>query len=204
MRSLYLVMLCWLAFACQPPEIQAAVTPAIEIESAEVVNGSADIDTVPAHLEIARSYIGVTETGNNAGPEINRFLASVDLLPGNNYCAAFVSYVCDQAQVDQPAVRSGVAQHFRTSESFEARHVIRGTRSVKQGDIVIWQRGDTWMGHVGIADQDWPDHSGLTVEANTSPESKEDLGRGDGVYRKNRTIHPGAHFRITHFTNVTY
>lgn len=51
-----------------------------------------------AALAFAVSQIGVHEQGgNNRGPEVNRFLASVGLLPGYAWCAAFVFFCFKQA-----------------------------------------------------------------------------------------------------------
>ncbi|HXU61377.1 MAG TPA: CHAP domain-containing protein [Polyangia bacterium] len=47
-----------------------------------------------ATIAYAKSQVGVQEhpRGSNAGPEVERYLAYVNLAPGKAWCAAFVSY----------------------------------------------------------------------------------------------------------------
>lgn len=156
----------------------------------------------PPHLLEAMEYVGVTETSPNSSPEIDRFLASVNLDPGHNYCAAFVSYILDETEATHPLTRSGVALHFKSDRSIEAREVIRTTHELPPGMIAIWQRGDTWQGHIGFTSE-WAGTCGQTIEANTSPPGGNQRN-GDGVYKKSRCIDALAYFRITHFTPVSY
>lgn len=74
--------------------------------------------------------------------------------------------------------------------------------SIPAGSLVVWKRGDTWMGHIGIVREDWRGASGRTIEANTSSGNQGSQSDGDGIYRRTRTITPTAYFRITHFTLV--
>jgi hypothetical protein len=50
-------------------------------------------------LEVALSQVGVEERprGSNRGPEVEQYLASVHLPPGNPWCAAFVSWCVREA-----------------------------------------------------------------------------------------------------------
>jgi hypothetical protein len=165
-------------------------------------SAQSDKSAIPSHLDTARTYIGVTEISSNAGPEINRFLASVGLESGFNYCAAFVSYCLTAADIQNPDQRSAVAQHFILDNSIEARHVIRGHKELPAGTILVWKRGNTWQGHIGFTDSTWTGSKGWTIEANTTPGPLGDQRDGQGVYRRERTIQPGNYFRITHFTPV--
>lgn len=160
----------------------------------------------PAHLDFAASYVGTTElTGQNDGPEVERFLESVGLQAGNPYCAAFISYVLDETPgIHKPTVRSGLASHFITDGSIDARHVLRGTVDVGPGSIVIWQRGNTIYGHAGFIEDQESTNKFATIEANTSSGVYGNQADGDGVWRRSRTIQPGNHFRITRFTPVVY
>lgn len=160
--------------------------------------------SIPLHLEIALSYEGVTEVERNTGPEIDRFLSAVGLKPGLNYCAAFVSYVLDQADVAYPTVRSGIARHFITNQSIDARDVLRGTHTIPPGYIAVWGNGDTWRGHTGFNTCKWKGPVGCTIEANTSPGTLGNQRSGNGVYQRERSIQPGSYFRIVAFTPVRY
>lgn len=162
------------------------------------------VEDLPVHLSYAMQYEGVSEIGPNTGPQIDRFLASVGLDSGLNYCAAFVSYVLDQHDIHYPDVRSGVAQHFITDQSIDAKQVLRGSVTIPPGDILVWKRGNTWQGHTGFVTDDWQGSSGYTIEANTTPGPLGNQANGQGVYTRQRTIEPGNYFRITHFTPVRY
>lgn len=162
------------------------------------------VEQTPLHLSVALEYEGVTEVAANTGPEIDLFLANLGLDAGLNYCAAFVSYALDQANPQQPNVRSGVAQHFITDASINAKQILRGTHTAPEGSVVVWKRGNTWQGHAGFTLEDWQGAEGWTIEANTSPGPLADQRNGDGIYRKQRTIQPASYFRITHFTPVYY
>lgn len=164
-----------------------------------------NVDETP-HLTLAATYVGTQElTGENDGPEVERFLESVGLQAGNPYCAAFISYVLDETSgIDKPTVRSGLASHFITDESINARHVLRGVEQVDPGSIVIWQRGNTIYGHAGFIEEQEGTNQFSTIEANTSSGVYGNQADGDGVWRRSRTIQPGNYFRITRFTPVAY
>jgi hypothetical protein len=51
-------------------------------------------DVCDGALAVALSQIGKCEDpiGSNSGPEVNQYLASVGLPPGNSWCAAFAHY----------------------------------------------------------------------------------------------------------------
>lgn len=180
MRSFCLLTLFLLAFAW--PQAEATTTA-----------------LMPAHLEIAISYVGITETAPNSGPAIDDFLRHVGHRPGAPWCAAFVSHTLSAAGAQAPATRTALASRFIDRTSIDAKHVLRGTYDPSPGDIVVWRRGDTVFGHVGLLVSS--SRSALrTVEGNTGPEG----GGPDGVWERWRTISPGNHFRITHFTPVSY
>ena len=210
MPLLYSLMLFWLAFACQPHEQElhtpTEVNPSNPTASGQPLTDDAEGDTSASysHLTIAGKYVGVEETSKNSSTEIDRMLETVGLNPGYNYCAAFVSYILDESKVDYPNVRSGVAQHFRTNKSVRSEEVVRGTYKVEKGEILVWQRGETWQGHTGFASGDWEGATGTTIEANTTSGGDDNLGRGNGIWERTRTIQPGNYFRITYITPVKY
>lgn len=152
-------------------------------------------------VTVAKGYIGVTETGSNRGKEVEFFQKNVGIPPGSSWCAAFVSTVLDIAEVIIPDIRSGVAQKFITRNSISAKHVAKGYETVEPGWLVIWKRGNTWKGHIGINKQ-WDRQGGTVIEGNTSSNIAGSQFNGDGVYEKYRKIYPNKYFRITHFTPV--
>jgi len=158
----------------------------------------------PPHLDTAKSYLGVKEIGNNGGPEVEMFLRSVGLRRGNPWCAAFVSYCLTACSIQSPAVRSGLASKFILRSSIPASKVLQGSISIPAGSIIVWRRGETIFGHLGFTKQEWKGRSGRTIEGNTSSGLRGSQHDGDGLYARTRTIEPLNHFRITHFTLVSY
>lgn len=156
----------------------------------------------PLHLQIARQYVGITERGgNNRGPEVKKFLASVGLNQGYAWCAAFTSFCLTEADVEYPTKRSAGARNFISNRSVRAVDVMRGKAKVEPGWLLIWGKGNSWSGHIGFVTS-WGKVSGKTIEGNTSSGRAGSQRDGDGVYTRNRSIQPGNYFRITHFEPV--
>jgi hypothetical protein len=158
---------------------------------------------VPAHADTAWAYVGTVEEGRNCGPEVKMFLRSTGLGCGYPWCAAFVTYTLSVTGASYPSVRSAATRHFILDESIEARRVLRGGRDVGSGDLVVWRKGNTPYGHIGIV-MAWEGRCGSTVEGNTSAGTSGHQRDGDGVWHRWRCIHPGSYFRITHFTRVRH
>ena len=166
------------------------------------------LSTTPAHIDTALAYVGTREHGgSNRGVRVERFLRSVGLGPGQPWCAAFVSYVLSAAGVHAPldgqgrVIRSGLAARFITARSIRASEALRGVKTVPDGSVVIWRRGNGPFGHAGFAVR-WRGARGETVEGNTSSGTSGSQSNGDGVWRRTRTIQPGSYFRIVSFTPV--
>ncbi|WP_246032701.1 C40 family peptidase [Sphingobacterium yanglingense] len=69
----------------------------------KVPRQSANEDKRSLIITIASAELGVKEaTGNNDGPRIEQYLHYTDLGPGNEWCAAFVSWVYGKAGFAQP------------------------------------------------------------------------------------------------------
>lgn len=162
-------------------------------------------NTAQTHLQIAESFVGVTEaTGNNDGPEVEMFLHSVGRHKGDSWCAAFVSYCLTAADVKEPKIRSGLARAFKKSKGLiDANDVLRGIKKVEPGSIVGWEKGNTIFGHLGFALTKWNKQYGTTIEGNTSSGEKGSQFNGDGVYIRSRIIQPANYFRIRWFIPVS-
>ncbi|MCH8567629.1 MAG: hypothetical protein LAT67_05170 [Balneolales bacterium] len=153
----------------------------------------------PEHIQVAMQYLNMNRDSH---PEvINGFLKSVDLPPGNPYCAAFVSYCLSKSCVIYPATRSGLARHFLTRDSISATKVVRTNKQLPVGSIIGWKRGNTIFGHLGFTLY-WIGNNGSTIEGNTSPGQAGSQAAGGGIYIRNRTILPAASLRISWFTLV--
>jgi len=157
-----------------------------------------------AHVDTALSYVGVREkTGRNDGYFVERFLSSVGRKKGDSWCAAFVSYCLTVTHTKEPAIRSGLAYDFTKAKYvIAASDVLKYNLKLPRGTLVIWRKGTTLFGHIGIAITQWKGSSGKTVEGNTSPDSSGSQSNGNGVYIKNRKISPLSYFSIKYFTLV--
>ena len=148
---------------------------------------------------IAYGFVGTKEVGNNGGYWVTKFLKSVGLRPGNPWCAAFVSFCLDSANIKTMRVRSGLARHFISkNKTIKATKVLQSNMKIPMGSVVVWRRGTTTFGHVGFVDR-WQGASGTTIEGNTSSGRSGNQWNGGGVWHRNRTINPYNHSRITDF-----
>jgi len=153
----------------------------------------------PAVVDTAMQEVGEKEAeGPNEGPDIRKYMASVNLGDGYSWCAGLVRWAMDQAGRDALPVRSAAATDYITRRSIGAKRVLRGAKTVPAGALAIWRRGDTWRGHIGIVRR-WQQQCGRTVEGNTSPDDAGPQRDGDGVWPRKRCIRPGSYFRIVAF-----
>ena len=106
---------------------------------------------------------------------------------GSPYCAAFVSYVTD----GEP-VKSGLARKHYQGKIHSSGDVLRGKYKPNWADKVIWARGETIFGHIGLV-MHWKNKSGIVIEANTKWKNKQ------GIFVRKRTIEPYNYFRIIGF-----
>lgn len=200
--------LCWLFLSLSLSHFSLHSSYIFQQDSVEVVVEIVEVkkDTIPCHLRIAKGFIGYKEVGNNRGYWVDRFNRHVKVPLGSPYCAAFVSFVLDSAGVTKPSVRSGLARNFKNNTKepyrYSALSVIKKQKSVRQGDIVGWERENSISGHLGIALENWSGQSGKTIEANTSSGVAGSQSDGDGIYTRVRKIEPFGKFRITWFVIV--
>jgi hypothetical protein len=164
-------------------------------------------------VNIAKSYVGIKETKKNSSPLIDKFLYNVNSKPGNPWCSAFVSWCLDSANITTLKIRSALARNFIIksnksmlnikAKSISAKKVIINNMDVPSGSIIVWRKGQTIFGHVGIVNT-WNKNKGITIEGNTSPDNYSNTYKnqynGQGVYIKKRYIIPTNYFRITDFT----
>lgn len=143
------------------------------------------------HLDTAISYIGVRESGNNSGKQVSIFQKVTKTEAGANWCASFVSYCLDKANVTWFKIRSALSQAFITKKSIKATRVLLGIETIPPGALAIWKHGNTWRGHIGIV-YIWFKGAGKIVEGNTA----------NAVKMMNRRITPNEFFRIVYFTVI--
>lgn len=131
-------------------------------------------------LLIAHEFADVLKVreqgGNNHGPWVKRFLASVGLDEGPPWCAAFVTFCVKSAG------GSGLPSHPASVRGWLdwAKAKGRTTFDPERGDLFYWLDGD--HGHIGFFVRTEGGRM-VTLEGNTGPDGGRD---GDGCYRKSR------------------
>jgi uncharacterized protein (TIGR02594 family) len=119
-----------------------------------------------AALAFAVSQVGVHEQGgNNQGPEVNAYLASVGLDPGYSWCAAFVYFCFKQAAAQLGLVNpcpktAGAVKLWTLTEP-----ICRVTAPVPGAIYVLQHEGG--KGHAGIIER-VSDGAILEVSGNTN------------------------------------
>ncbi len=171
-KTIHIYLLC--VFICSGLFSQDAIS--------QIGNSNDEQYTRKCVKELYNSQIGVREIGgSNKGPHVEMYLKSVGLAPGHAYCAAFVSWVYQNADVQTPL--SGWVPSYALKSK---RIYHRGKEEYKTpqcGDVfMIWYSKLNRPAHMGFVDQ-WGKQWVTTVEANTNTNGSRD---GDGVYRKRR------------------
>ncbi|MBP2831262.1 CHAP domain-containing protein [Aquimarina sp. U1-2] len=132
--------------------------------------------------QIYDSQLGVREQGGaNQGKQVEQYLASVGFGPGFPWCAAFVSWCYQQANVEAPK------SAWVPSYAQKQRIIYKRGRFIKElpqpGDVfLIWYQRLNRPAHIGFVDE-WKQDWVITVEGNTNDNGSRE---GDGVYRKKR------------------
>ena len=136
-------------------------------------------------LFVANTQLDIREERSNAGPEVARYLRSVNLPVGHPWCMAFV-YWCvqvaaDRLKLENPLVRT--AGVLRQWNECTCRKIPGRSGAVKPGDIFIMDFGGG-KGHTGFVTGVKP---GIieTIEGNTNDEGSRE---GVEVCRRERPI----------------
>lgn len=135
-------------------------------------------DLGTAALAEAKTRVGVREQplGSNKGPEVNKYLASVGLPPGNFWCAAFVFYCAAEAArkagKPNPLPKTGSCSAIYRWARANGRLVSRP----EPGDIFLCIGGSTGYYHTGFVAGPINDERFPTVEGNSNAD-----GSANGV-----------------------
>lgn len=148
-------------------------------------------------VRIARSEIGVRESGNNAGDRVIQYQRATWLPPGPwPWCAAFTAW-CLREWVRIPDVRAALslsdsvaAEQWRCRDarafgweewaSKRGLQVLPDTQVPRVGDLVTFD-----FSHIGlVVDVPKVGNTFQSIEGNTNGAGSRD---GDGVYLKTRT-----------------
>ena len=145
-------------------------------------------------LKVAITQVGVQEdpVGSNTGKEVNAYLNSVGLRPGNAWCMAFV-YWCFQQACEKLGVTTVPVVHTagvldcwnRTKSSMKIMALEAKSRPslVQAGDQIIFRHANN-TGHTGIVEL-VDGNSVHTIEGNTNADGGRE---GYEVLRKIRPL----------------
>lgn len=173
------------------PPARVTITPLI---AEAPVTAAPEPETVQeAAVRIALSDVGVREQGDNDGPEVRSFLASVGLGPHYKWCGAWMHSVYRRAGlVLEPARSFAMAATWADShivmrkgglDAFDESNVSDIERISEDGDaFTLHYASLKRVGHVGMVIGE-DDDSFITVEGNTGPGGERE---GQGVYKRIR------------------
>jgi hypothetical protein len=155
-------------------------------------------------LREALFWIGSRESGgDNQGETIKLFQGAVTRPQGQSWCMDFVQFcvkriddLCDTAfpTWEPSTIFRSESCALVWAKSPTALRV----DGPAPGCIVIWQHGQTGLGHCGIIETVLPDGTFQTIEGNTS-DSEEINREGDGVYQKIRNPKGDGNLQIVGF-----
>ena len=133
--------------------------------------------------EIYYSQIGVREVGNNAGPEVEKYLESAGVPKGSAWCASFVYWTYQKCDSNFVIVNPAwVPSWFPKSKLIFSLGKI-DKRSPQKGDLIgIYFPEKKRLAHIGFFDSESQDFI-ISVEGNTNDAGSRE---GDGVYKKKR------------------
>lgn len=167
----------------------------------------------PKHLELLLPYANkLKEVGNNQGFNDKDFEAKIKKVgwyKGAYYCAFGVKVGLVEAGVKLPKKLQGLARDYYnlSKNKISITDVLAGNYKelIAVGDLVVWQKGDTNTGHIGIVVELYDNYKMLVLEFNTSPDDKKSQDNGDGCYLKVRTIGRGTlGFHIYGFAKIEF
>lgn len=160
------------------------------------------MDPLKRLVEIATREVGVQEVGgNNRGPRIVEYQSATWLKPAPwPWCAAFICWIIRewlkdaqvQAAFSLTGARAIEAWRPRTAGAFDFERwakerglpVLSRKTKAKAGDLIIFD-----FSHIGIVIKDQLATDSIeTVEGNTNGAGQRDSTKGDGVWRKRRSV----------------
>jgi len=156
-------------------------------------------------VDVAKSFLQIREIKPNRSPEIDLFNKPFGNI-GGPYCATGVAYCLKKSGVELPKGYSLAKNYLKYGwNTTTAREVLNGKSIPSRNDLVIWGKGSTIYGHVGIVISYDPSTGILTtIEFNTSSDDKSSQREGDGVFIKKRKIEPYNYFKIIGFSEVKF
>lgn len=170
-----------------------AITWGVLFNSGSVsTNAEAPNAMLAEALITARSQVGIMEQppGSNKGPQVNKYLHSVDCPPGSFWCAGFVYWCFEEAAKNlnrtSPLYKTGgCLMHWNKTvgRKIPGAEAANNPELVKPGQVFIIDHGGG-LGHTGIIEKV---EGGFihTIEGNSNPTGSSN---GIGVFQLQRKI----------------
>jgi hypothetical protein len=154
------------------------------------------IREIAIYLAVSKEGVIEDPPNSNSGKDINEFLNSVGLKPGNEWCVSFCQWAYRNAAgflgVNFNMIKTG---HSLSAFSFAKKFGSGIDENIKRGDWIIFQRGETWKGHCGIV-LSFDGKVLYTIEGNVTP---NESANNQGVFRKVRNINKFGWLKIVGF-----
>lgn len=154
-------------------------------------------------FELAQTFLGDAETGNNDAPWLRTLMANAKELPwhnGESYCIGSLCALFDIACKEQDRTLP-FPTSLSTRAFYEGAKALHWTSNgaypiYEPGDIAIFSDGNSWQGHAAFVVA--ASKAGIsTIEFNTSNDEKGSQRNGGGCYPKMRLFSefgvPDAH-----------
>lgn len=152
-------------------------------------------------LRVAASYIGVQEKGANKGKEVEMFQKAVDgKAVGEPWCMGFVQF-CIKTTEAATGAKSSIFSSEHCMTVWDKSPSNLRLKQPEPGALVLWRKGSTTSGHVGIVESVQGGGSFTTIEGNTGGGTGVER-EGDGVYRKKRTMGTMGSMSVEGFLRV--
>lgn len=134
--------------------------------------------------KIYLSQVGVREkTGRNDGKDVEKYLKAVNLGKGYAWCAAFVRWCFDQADIITPITAWSPTAHNPNSIIYAKG---KWKNEMQRGDVfTLYYAKHGRIGHTGFVNKMTNEKMVETCEGNTNSLGSRE---GDGVYLKYRPI----------------
>jgi hypothetical protein len=145
--------------------------------------------------DVYTSQIGVREQpkGSNWGPEVGRYLKSVNLNVPAPWCAAFVHWCLDKAGIPNSVTAWSPTAHNKNNIVY---YQGKFKKEPAPGDVfTLWFPKLKRIAHTGFVDKKINSTIYLSVEGNTNEAGSRE---GDGVMRRYRSFR--ATWSITRYT----
>lgn len=158
-------------------DVQAAVPSGATVVDAPVVRPITIQDIYLSQLHVREA------TGNNDGPDVEKYLRSTGFGPGYAWCSAFVHWSLEEAKIPNRVTAWSPTAENSKNIVFKLREF---KKEPKPGDVITFYYSNLGrIGHAGFYNKRISDVTYESVEGNTNGAGSRE---GNGVYKKYRAF----------------